>query len=178
MRHTDGTIDEESASAIVAALTRHGVAFVVIGAFAAIAQQAPIRPTRDIDVTPDGSRGNLAKLSAALKELGARIRTHVVPEGLEFDHDAESLARASVWNLQCAHGEFDIAFRPAGFDGGYPELVEHAHRMRVGDVEVDIADLGDVIRSKELAGRSKDLAVLPILYRHQATRSPGPPGAR
>ena len=29
------------------------------------------------------------------------------------------------------------------------------------------ADLADVIRSKEAAGRPKDLQVLPTLYRHQ-----------
>ena len=32
---------------------RHQVRYVVIGAFAAIAQQAPIPATRDIDITPD-----------------------------------------------------------------------------------------------------------------------------
>ncbi len=34
-----------------------------------------------------------------------------------------------------------------------------------------VADLDDVIRSKEAAGRPKDLQVLPLLYGHQATRS-------
>lgn len=38
---------------IAAVLNRHQVRYVVIGAFAAIAQQAPIPATRDIDITPD-----------------------------------------------------------------------------------------------------------------------------
>jgi hypothetical protein len=38
--------------------------------------------------------------------------------------------------------------------------------MSVDGVEVLIADLGDVIRSKEAAGRPKDVRVLPTLYRH------------
>jgi len=173
-----GPISEASASAIASVLNRHGVAYVVIGAFAAIAQQAPIDPTRDIDFTPDDSRQNLERLSAALEELGTRIRTDAVPEGLPFDHDAGSLARAAMWNLQCSFGEFDITFRPGGFDDGYRQLVVHAHRVRVGDVEVDVADLADVIRSKEAAGRPKDLRVLSALYRHQAARGSGPPGAR
>lgn len=160
---------ELDAVAIVSVLNRHDVRYVVIGAFAAIAQQAPIAPTRDIDLTPEGSMENLQKLSAALHELEARIRTDAVPDGLPFDHDADSLGRAAMWNLVCLHGEFDISFRPAGFEGGYPELVAHAHRMRVGGVEVSIADLDDVIRSKEAAGRPKDLRVLPLLYRHRAT---------
>jgi hypothetical protein len=98
----------------VAALNRHQVRYVIIGAFAAIAQQAPIPATRDIDLTPDASQENLARLSQALTDLGARIRTEVVPDGLPFSHDAISLATAEVWNLVCADGEFGISFHPSG----------------------------------------------------------------
>jgi hypothetical protein len=153
------------ASAIIEVLNRHGVRYVVIGAYAAIAQQAPIRATRDIDFTPDTSADNLERLSAALKELGARIRTADVPEGLPFDHGRRSLGASSVWNLICADGEFDISFRPSGFEAGYEKLRPNAHLVRVDSVDVLIADLEDVIRSKESAGRAKDLQVLPTLYR-------------
>lgn len=95
-----------------------------------------------------------------------------MPGGLPFRHDASSLQAAEVWNLICADGEFDIAFRPSGFGGGYAQLAVHAHRLRVGDVEVVVADLADVIRSKESAGRPKDLQVLPQLYRHLSAREP------
>jgi hypothetical protein len=164
---------ELNAAAIVAALNRHQVLYVIIGAFAAIAQQAPIPATRDIDLTPEVSQENLARLSSALKELDARIRTEAVPDGLPFSHDATSLAAADVWNLICPDGEFDISFHPSGFEGGYAQLAVNAHRLRVGEVEVIVADLGDVIRSKESAGRPKDLRVLPLLYRHQSTRRGG-----
>lgn len=158
------------AAAIVSVMNRHGVRYVVIGAFAAIAQQAPIAPTRDIDFTPDDSLDNLGRLSDALRDLGAKIRTGPDDGGLQFDHDAKSLRRADMWNLICVHGEFDISFRPAGFDGGYTQLIERAHRVVVDGVEVLVADLDDVIRSKELAGRPKDIRVLPTLYRHRASR--------
>jgi hypothetical protein len=164
---------ELDAAAIVSALNRHQVRYVVIGAFAAIAQQAPIAATRDIDLTPEASHENLARLSLALKELGARIRTEGEPGGLPFSHDATSLAAAEVWNLICPDGEFDISFHPSGFAGGYAQLVINAHRLRVGEVEVVVADLADVIRSKESAGRPKDLRVLPTLYRHQSSRRAG-----
>ena len=161
---------ELNAAAIVAALNRHQVRYVVIGAFAAIAQQAPIPATRDIDLTPDTGQENLARLSQALTELGARIRTESAPDGLPFSHDAVSLGAVEVWNLICDDGEFDLSFRPSGFAGGYAQLVGNAHRVRVGNVEVVVADLADVIRSKESAGRPKDLRVLPLLYRHQSAR--------
>jgi hypothetical protein len=165
---------ELHAAAIVAALNRHQVRYVVIGAFAAIAQQAPIPATRDIDFTPEASQENLARLSLALKELGARVRTEGVPEGLAFSHDATSLAAAEIWNLICPDGEFDISFHPSGFAEGYAQLAVNARRLRVGEVEVVVADLADVIRSKESAGRPKDLRVLPLLYRHQSGRQGGP----
>jgi hypothetical protein len=151
---------------IVAALNRNQVRYVIIGAYAAIAQRAPIPATRDIGFTPDASQENLARLSRALVELDARIRADGVPEGLPFGHDAASLAAAEMWNLICGAGEFDISFRPSGFADGYAQLVVNAHRLRVGEEEVVIADLADVIRSKESAGRPKDLRVLPTLYRH------------
>jgi hypothetical protein len=159
-----------NAAAIVDVLNRHGVRYVVIGAFAAIAQRAPIPATRDIDLTPDTSAENLTRLSKALKELGARIRTDAVDGGLPFDHDGQSLAASSVWKLMCPYGEFDISFVPSGFARGYEELAVKARRMRVDTVDVMVADLSDVIRSKEAAGRPKDLQILPILYRFNRQR--------
>lgn len=43
--------------------------------------------------------------------------------------------------------------------------------MRVEDTEVLVADLADVIRSKEAAGRPKDLRVLPTLYLFERERA-------
>jgi hypothetical protein len=122
---------ELNAAAIVATLNRHQVRYVIIGAFAAIAQQAPIPATRDIDLTPEASQENLARLSLALTELGARIRTDAVPEGLPFSHDATSLAAADVWNLICADGEFDISFHPSGFAGVLSPLNDPAYFAEV-----------------------------------------------
>ena len=161
------------AAAIVSALNRHDVRFVLIGAFAAIAQGAPIAPTRDIDFTPDETADNLGRLSAALNELDARVRTGSDAGGVPFDHDAASLRRAPIWNLICRHGEFDISFRPSGFEGGYAQLIVRAHRMVIEGIELSVADLDDVIRSKEAAGRPKDLRVLPDLYRFRRNRGGG-----
>ena len=142
---------------------------MVIGAWAAIAHGAPIGATRDIDLTPATSDANLTRLSAALRVLGARIRTESVPDGLAFDHDGASLARAGVWNLVCRHGELDLSFTPSG-TGGYDDLLVNAQLVRVGGVEVRIAGLADIIRSKEAAGRPKDIRRLPALYQHLRAR--------
>ena len=107
---------------ILDVLARHDVEFVVIGGFAAELYRAPIPRTQDVDVTPRLSEANLGRLSAALYELQARVRTVDVAEGLPFSHDASSLARVGVWNLTTAAGDFDLSFRHTGTEG-YDDLV-------------------------------------------------------
>jgi len=146
--------------ALAEVLSRHGVRYVVIGGF--VAQTVlPGYETRDIDFAPATDRHNLDRLSSALYELGARIRTDAVAEGLPFSHSGESLGKVSMWNLQCKYGAFDITFEPSG--GGYDHLAERAKLVSIHGVEVPMAALVDVVTSKELAGRPKDLATLPQL---------------
>jgi hypothetical protein len=154
-----GELDAES---IVATLNKYGVKYVVIGAFAAQLQGAPIPRTRDIDVTPASDSANLKRLSAALHELGARVRIAHDPQGLPFEHDGPSLGRSRAWNLTSPHGEFDISFVPTGTEG-YDDLARNALVIESHGEPVPVADLYDVIRSKEAAGRPKDIVHLPIL---------------
>jgi hypothetical protein len=157
-----GSQVELDAETIVATLNRFGVKYVVIGAFAAQLQGAPIPRTRDVDFTPASDAANRKRLSAALHELQARVRTADVPEGLPFDHDGSSLGRARVWNLTSPFGQFDISFMPSGTDG-YDDLARAAHIVESHGESVPVADLDDVIRLKEAAGRPKDIIHLPIL---------------
>jgi hypothetical protein len=120
--------------------------------------------TTDVDIVPEEGRDNLARLSAALKELNARIRVVGEPEGIPFDHSAESLTRVRIWNLVTDRGNLDLTFVPSG-TRGYDDLVRDAEPMTVRGVEVPVASLADVIRSKEAAGRERDRLVLPTLRR-------------
>ena len=158
----------------MAALNRREVQYVVIGAFAAIAQGAPIEATYDVDVTPGRDTENLERLSRALADLEARIRVDVLEEGLPFAHDADSLARIDMLNLTCPAGDFDIVFRPAGSPSGYDDLVPRSVWITVGNQDVRVASLSDVVRSKEEAGRDKDIRVLPVLRRFIRDRTPDP----
>jgi hypothetical protein len=148
---------------ILAALNRRGVQYLIIGAFAAIAQGAPIDATYDIDVTPKRSPENLRRLSDALRDLDAAIRVDALEEGLPFSHDAESLARMEMLNLTCPAGDFDLVFSLAAAPSGYDDLVGHSVVIRVGDEDAQAASLADVIRSKTEAGRQKDIRTLPVL---------------
>jgi hypothetical protein len=146
---------------ILEVLDDHRVRYVLIGGLAAVLHGAA-HVTTDVDVVPEEAQKNLERLSAALKELDARIRTTGEPGGVPFDHSAESLARVRVWNLQTSKGDLDITFQPSGTQG-YDDLQRHIVTMRVRGIDVPVASLADVIRSKEAAGRARDRAALPGL---------------
>lgn len=148
---------------ILRALERHRVRYILIGAAAARVAGAPV-VTEDIDVTPAADRENLERLASALRELGARLRT-AEPGGVAFQVDARTLSGAEMWTLTTSAGDLDLCFVPAG-TRGYDDLRREASRERLGSgLSVPVASLRDVIRSKEAAGRDKDLAQLPLLRR-------------
>lgn len=149
--------------ATLAVLREHGVRYVLVGGFAAVIHGSPY-VTTDLDVVPERSDANLQRLSDALEELHARVWTVGEPEGISFGHDAPSLERVNVWNLVTDHGRLDITFEPSG-TAGYKDLARDAAHLTILGVEVDVASLADVIRSKEAAGREKDRLVLPVLRR-------------
>ena len=149
--------------AILAALREHGVRLVLIGGFAAVIYGSPY-VTTDLDVVPERSEANLRRLSQALDALHARVRTGAESEGLPFGHGAGSLEHVNVWNLLTDHGRLDITFEPSG-TAGYKDLARDAVALTILGVQVDVASLADVIRSKEAAGRDKDRLVLPVLRR-------------
>jgi len=141
-------------------LTDHGVEFILIGGLAAVAHGSPY-VTVDVDIVPRRGRVNLAKLSDALRELDARVYISV-DESLRFEHDGPSLEDAFVWNLATPFGGLDITFEPAATTG-YADLAERATTMDLGGVDVRVAALEDIVRSKSAAGREKDNVVLPAL---------------
>lgn len=149
---------------ILGALERHRVQFILIGAAAARIAGAPV-VTEDIDVTPATDKVNLRRLALALKELRARLRSPSDSRGVPFPVDGNMLRTADMWTLTTSAGDLDICFTPSG-TRGYSDLQREASRTRVGPgISVSVASLRDVIRSKEAAGRDKDLAQLPLLRR-------------
>ena len=153
---------------LFATLHRHKVVYVLIGGLAAVFHGSPF-PTEDADITPDTDGANLTRLAAALRELNARIRTESVPEGVAFACDAQALAAAQTWNLVTDAGDLDIAFQPSGTHG-YSDLHRGAAQAELYASTVEIASLGDVIRSKQAANRPKDQRVLPTLRELLANR--------
>jgi hypothetical protein len=148
-------------TAILDALARHNVAYVLIGGYAALLQGSGL-PTVDIDIVPHRTKNNLANLAAALKELDARVRASG-NEPLPFSASAESLQGVNILNLTTRFGDLDVTFEPAGFATGFERLTDDASPMTIGGFTVLVASLDDVITSKEAAGRDKDFEALPRL---------------
>jgi hypothetical protein len=146
---------------LVRVLAAHRVDYVMVGALAARLQGFP-RLTADMDVTPARNPANLDRLAAALTELGARVFTDGVPEGLGFDITARTLANAEVWNLVTDAGRLDVLFAPAG-TGGFEDLHETSVRFEVFGVTLEAAHLEDIIRSKSAADRPQDRQDVVIL---------------
>jgi hypothetical protein len=149
-------------------LHRNKVAYILIGGLAAVYHGSPF-PTEDADITPETDRRNLDKLATALRELNARVRTESEPSGLPFRCDGEALSAAKTWNLTTDAGDLDVTFTPSG-TRGYRDLRRDAARVYLYGVNVLIASLSDVIRSKQAANRPKDQRMLPTLREILAQR--------
>lgn len=153
---------------ILSVLADHDVHCVVIGGYAASLLGSPFA-TFDVDITPERSRDNLARLSDALRELDAKIRAAELDEPLPFSHSADSLGDVQVWNLTTRYGDLDISFVPNGTDG-FPDLNQDATEEVIDGVAIRVASLADIIRSKQAANRPKDQRVLPTLREILAAR--------
>jgi len=160
--------------ALLRALTQANVAFVVIGG-AALQSYDQSHRTDDIDVTPEHSQANLARLAAVLNELDCTLVIDPADDSQDVPlpvgyFTASSLARQEIWNLQTAHGKLDITFHPSGFPDGYEQLRPRAARRQVAQtsVTVRVAALEDVEHSKRTADRPKDRDYLTRVGRLQA----------
>ena len=161
---------------ILDTLDRFDVEYVVIGGFAVELYDVAVPPTRDVDITPSTAPSNLERLAAALDHLDARFRVYggppdgtAVPGGVTV----EWLRTMVTITLTTTAGPLDISLMPDGTDG-YEDLVRNRRMLLYGDRSVPVAGLADIIRSKEAAGREKDLRVIPALRAHLRRNGPAP----
>lgn len=146
---------------IFAILQHHHVAYVTIGGVAATLHGSNLR-TGDLDICPSKEAGNLSRLAAALKELGARIRAVGAPYGIPVSIDASFLDTLELVNFTTLYGDFDVSFLPTGTTG-FEDLSASTVEFDLDGLVVPVASLEDVIRSKEAANRQKDRDQLPSL---------------
>jgi hypothetical protein len=143
---------------VLAALDRHRVAYIIVGAFARVVQGAD-EVTRGIDIVPSTQEQNLRRLDAALAELGARR-----PDGAEPTL-ASGDGLEPVVELTTDRGELKIIAEPEG-TRGYEDLRRAATREHIGQgLRPAVASLGDLSRMLAALGRDDDMPKLLDLRR-------------
>lgn len=143
-------------------LAEHKVSYVLIGGLAAVLHGSTAM-TNDADIVPDPAPANLERLSAALTDLGARLRVAEDPAGVAFDPHPALIASMSMLNMTTRCGDLDLTFTPAGLDG-HDGIAARSITFVLQDLTIRVASLDDIIRSKTAADRPKDHATLPILH--------------
>jgi len=145
-------------------LARAGVEFIVVGVsginfYARESSDAVV--TADVDVFLSPRVEALRSALCALHQRGFEFRAGGEPF-LDFD-DTEILTNlirsgANVTAENEAGARVDLMISGSGLR--YDDLASDAVTFRLGDVDVRVGRLEKLLRSKELAGRPKDVAFL------------------
>jgi hypothetical protein len=146
----DAPLDAER---ILRALAEHGVAYVLIGGLA-VQTHGHVRTTIDADLIPAPDPANLERLASALRSLDARVLN---PGEEDTPIDAKMLPRATIWQFATRDGGIDVMHEVPG-GRPYSELKERALHVRLGEIDVPVVDLDDLIQMKLARGRPTDLA--------------------
>jgi hypothetical protein len=136
------------AAAILRALDRHRVDYVVIGGLAVQTHGHP-RTTQDLDLVPEPSPANLARLADALTALRAR------PVGAARQgQTGVEIPATGVLELDTDAGGVDVHLDPPGA-APYAALRARALKLEL-DVTVLVAGRDDLIAMKRASGRPID----------------------
>jgi Nucleotidyltransferase of unknown function (DUF6036) len=162
--------------ALLEALVRHRVGFVVIGGVAVV-QHGFSRTTRDLDIVPEPAAENADRLWDALVELEARPAE--LP-GLRQDEHAVAFSRGSLadggsWELETSRGLLHVLQHVAGMlesPEDYARLHERAEPIVYEFGTVRYAGYRDLIDLKYLAGREQDLIDIRALEEARGTAGP------
>lgn len=141
---------------LLAALDRHRVAYIVIGAFGRVVNGAE-EVTRGVDIVPSPKPDNLERLKAALAELDA-----TTPDGHSVSADT---AENAVVQVSTSRGELKIVQQPEG-TRGYEDLRRTATREPLGrGIRPAVASIDDLARMLAALGREEDQQKLGDLRR-------------
>jgi hypothetical protein len=150
VNETEVPLDAER---ILRALADHGVDYVLIGGLA-VQTHGHVRTTNDADLMPAPDPANLSRLAAALRSLDARVLN---PGEEETEVDASMLPKATIWQFVTRDGGVDVMHEVPG-GRSYKELSERALHVRLGEIDVPVVGLDDLVQMKLARGRPVDLA--------------------
>jgi len=169
------------ALALLGVLVEHGVDFVVIGGFS-LAAHGYVRGTKDLDIVPNPTRGNLKRLMGALEDLDAEQLAvgDFKPEEMPLQLGVDGLAEGGNWLLRTRLGRLDVMQYAAGMPG-YEQLLADAvrpHDLPGLPEGPAFAGFEDLVAMKRAAGRPQDLIDIAELERSRRQNDPNRPSRR
>ncbi len=146
--------------AILTALEREYVAYVLIGGLARILRGAD-ETTDGVDIAPSLRASNLPRLQRALEALDA-----MPASGRRKTLDLAQLDQQPAVALKARAGELQLVASAAGTRGGYDDLRRGATREHIGQgLRPTVASTADLARMAAALGRDQDLQRLGQLRR-------------
>jgi hypothetical protein len=147
-----GTFEFRSAQELGRVFTHHTVKYLFFGKSGAILLGYS-DTTQDVDLFVENRRENCEKVVAALLELGFELT----------DREQSEIRRGKDF-IQIREGPFDLdlVFAPDGI-----EKFDDAWERRVERYGFPIANIDDIVASKQAANRQKDRESLPRLKSFQ-----------
>jgi hypothetical protein len=143
---------------LFAALERHRVGYVVVGALGRVLHGSA-EVTSGLDIVPSTQPENLRRLGLALDELNARTR-----EGKPVQVERDLVGRPLL-ELQTDAGELKIVPEPPG-TRGYDDLRRRARRQPLGrGLWPQVASVDDQARMLAVLARDQDRQPLQTIQR-------------
>ncbi len=170
--------------ALLTALWKHAVEFVLVGSLAVEAWGADVGTPGDLDIVPALDRDNLARLAAAMESVEARswpVTGRWEPDGdetrwVEFGDDDPRRGKplpppdpddVSTYDslFSTIHGELDIVPR---ISGTYDHLAPWTAVLTVHGVNgVRVMGIADLLARLTVPRRKKDAARVAVLRQRQ-----------
>jgi len=145
--------------AILEALEREAVSYILVGAFARVLVGAD-EITHGVDLTPTTRGDNLHRLDLALEAMNARRSDRSAPAVQSTDY-----SREPVVELRTDHGEVKVVPVPEG-TRGYDDLRRDAERLPIGrGLRPWVASSRDLARMLNALNRAEDLEKLIMMRR-------------
>lgn len=150
---------------VMEALYKNKVEYLIVGGLAVNLYGVP-RVTQDIDLIISTSKSNIVKINAVLKSLGYVPRLPVNPEDLA-DSDKvkdwienKNLKAFSFYHKRDNYKVVDIVLvHPLDFEKSF----ENKTVKKVKGIEIYLASIDDIIKTKEFGGRTQDFSDIEML---------------
>jgi hypothetical protein len=150
---------------ILEGLYKNRIRYLIVGGLAVNLYGVP-RVTQDIDIIISTDRENILKIVSLLKGQGYVPRLPVNPDELADSDKVKdwienrNLKAFSFYHKKDNYKVIDIVLvHPLDFE----ESFKNRTVKKVKDIEIYLATIDDVIKTKELSGRSQDLSDIEML---------------